>query len=41
MIDNPEYKGEWSPRQISNPAYFEDLQPVQSLDKIVRGRELD
>ena len=21
MIDNPEYKGEWKPRQIDNPAY--------------------
>lgn len=21
MIDNPEYKGEWSPKQIDNPAY--------------------
>lgn len=36
MIDNPAYKGEWSPRQIPNPAYFEDLNPVKSLNKIVR-----
>merc|ERR1719334_1719254 len=21
MVDNPEYKGEWKPRQIDNPAY--------------------
>lgn len=21
MIDNPDYKGEWSPKQIDNPAY--------------------
>jgi len=40
MIDNPEYKGEWKPRQISNPAYFKDLQPVKSLDKIVCDLEL-
>ena len=31
MIDNPEYKGEWAPRKIPNPAYFEDLNPVKSL----------
>lgn len=35
MIDNPAYKGEWTPRQIENPAYFEDLEPVKSLGKIV------
>ncbi len=35
MIDNPEYKGEWAPRKISNPHYFEDLTPVESLNKIV------
>ena len=36
MIDNPAYIGEWKPRQIPNPAYFEDLSPVKSLKKIVR-----
>ncbi len=35
MIDNPEYKGEWAPRKIPNPEYFEDLTPVKSLEKIV------
>merc|ERR1712055_665104 len=24
MIDNPEYKGEWKPRQIANPEYNPD-----------------
>ena len=36
MIDNPEYKGEWAPRKIPNPDYFEDLAPVKSLKPIVR-----
>ena len=36
MIDNPAYKGEWAPRKIPNPAYFEDKNPVKSLIKIVR-----
>ena len=36
MIDNPEYKGEWAPRKIANPGYFEDNTPVKSLEKIVR-----
>lgn len=35
MIDNPAYKGEWAPRKIANPDYFEDLTPVKSLEKIV------
>jgi hypothetical protein len=35
MIDNPAYKGEWAPRKIPNPDYFEDLTPVKSLEKIV------
>ena len=35
MIDNPEYKGEWAPRTIPNPGYFEDNEPVKSLEKIV------
>jgi hypothetical protein len=35
MIDNPAYKGEWAPRKIPNPDYFEDLTPVKSLSKIV------
>lgn len=34
MIDNPEYKGEWAPRKIPNPDYFEDLNPVKSLKPI-------
>jgi len=34
MIDNPAYKGEWAPRKIPNPAFFEDLTPVKSLAKI-------
>ena len=36
MVDNPAYKGEWAPRKIANPDYFEDLTPVRSLNKIVR-----
>jgi hypothetical protein len=40
MIDNPAYKGEWAPRKISNPNYFEDLTPVKSLNKIVRQTPL-
>lgn len=35
MIDNPAYKGEWAPRKIPNPDYFEDLTPAKSLNKIV------
>jgi hypothetical protein len=35
MIDNPAYKGEWAPRKIPNPVFFEDLTPVRSLPKIV------
>ena len=35
MIDNPAYKGEWAPRKIAKPDYFEDLTPVKSLNKIV------
>ena len=31
MIDNPAYKGEWAPRKIPNPNYFEDSTPVKSL----------
>ena len=27
LIDNPAYKGEWAPRKIANPNYFEDLKP--------------
>ena len=34
MIDNPEYKGEWAPRKIPNPNFFEDLNPVKSLKPI-------
>ncbi|EGO05279.1 hypothetical protein SERLA73DRAFT_118840 [Serpula lacrymans var. lacrymans S7.3] len=34
MIDNPAYIGEWAPRKIANPDFFEDLTPVQSLEKI-------
>jgi len=37
MMDNPAYKGEWAPRKIPNPDYFEDLTPVKSLNKIVRS----
>ncbi|KAJ1302523.1 hypothetical protein OPQ81_002840 [Rhizoctonia solani] len=33
MIDNPAYKGPWSPRKIPNPSYFEDLHPA-NLNKI-------
>jgi hypothetical protein len=40
MIDNPEYKGEWAPRKIDNPGYFEDLEPVKHLNNIVRLRSL-
>lgn len=25
---NPDYKGEWHPRQIPNPDYYEDLHPA-------------
>lgn len=35
MIDNPAYKGEWAPRKISNPAFFEDVEPVKHLNNIV------
>jgi hypothetical protein len=28
MIPNPAYKGLWSPRQIPNPNFFEDLHPA-------------
>ena len=35
FIDNPAYKGPWAPRKISNPKFFEDEDPVKSLDKIV------
>jgi hypothetical protein len=35
MIDNPAYKGEWAPRKIPNPDFFEDLHPAKSLKKIV------
>jgi hypothetical protein len=34
MIDNPAYKGEWAPRKITNPAFFEDKTPTKSLNKI-------
>jgi len=34
MIDNPDYKGEWAPRKVSNPNFFEDNDPVQNLEKI-------
>jgi len=34
MIDNPAYIGEWAPRKITNPDFFEDLDPVKSLEKI-------
>ena len=34
MIDNPAYIGEWAPRKIPNPDYFEDLAPVKSLKPI-------
>lgn len=27
MIANPDYKGVWAPKQISNPAHFEDKSP--------------
>jgi hypothetical protein len=33
-IENPAYKGPWAPRKIPNPNYFEDLTPVQTLQKI-------
>ena len=33
VIDNPEYKGEWAPRKIPNPNFFEDSDPVKSLEK--------
>jgi hypothetical protein len=35
MIDNPDYKGEWAPRSIPNPNFFEDNDPIKSLEKIV------
>ncbi|TFK70453.1 Calreticulin-domain-containing protein [Pluteus cervinus] len=34
LIDNPAYKGEWAPRKIPNPNFYEDLNPVRSLNKI-------
>lgn len=35
MIENPAYKGEWAPRLIPNPKFFEDSDPVKSLVGIV------
>jgi len=34
FIDNPAYKGPWAPRKIPNPKFFEDEDPIKSLDKI-------
>ncbi|KAJ7658408.1 Calreticulin family-domain-containing protein [Mycena rosella] len=34
MIDNPAYVGEWAPRKIPNPGFYEDLTPVKTLGKI-------
>ncbi|KAF8665464.1 hypothetical protein AX16_000482 [Volvariella volvacea WC 439] len=34
LIDNPAYKGEWAPRKIPNPNWFEDKDPIKSLNKI-------
>merc|ERR1712072_343223 len=28
MIDNPAYKGEWKPKQIDNPNFFEEKNPT-------------
>merc|ERR1711959_321510 len=34
MIENVLYKGEWAPRQIENPKYFEDPTPFANVGKI-------
>ena len=34
MIDNPAYKGEWKPKQIPNPKYYEDKTPLANIGKI-------
>ena len=41
MIANPDYKGKWAPRQIPNPDFFEDANPVKSLQSFSKiGFEL-
>ncbi len=34
FIDNPDYIGPWSPKQIENPDYFEDDAPLASVAPI-------
>jgi calnexin len=34
MIDNPKYKGEWKPKQIPNPKFYEDKTPLAHIGKI-------
>merc|ERR1711941_77062 len=34
MIDNPDYIGEWTPKQIDNPAFFETDNVFAELDSI-------
>ena len=31
MIDNINYQGQWEPRKIPNPAYFEEEDPFSKL----------
>ena len=33
MVDNPDYKGEWSPKRIDNPAYKGEWKPKQIKNK--------
>jgi calnexin len=35
MIDNPDYKGPWSPRKIANPDFYEDKTPLKNLAAIM------
>merc|ERR1712164_168340 len=34
MIDNPDYKGQWSPQQIENPHFFKHENPAHHLSPI-------
>jgi calnexin len=39
-ISNPEYKGVWAPRQVANPAFFEDKTPSDFTELAGIGIEL-
>merc|ERR1712066_600850 len=34
MGDNPEYKGEWKPRQLDNPDYVEDVYAFDDIGAV-------